>query len=46
MRAVALLSGAYNLGRHKAVEMLTDLIGVRISLGAVNAVDAQHRRAN
>jgi transposase len=41
MSAVALLSGVYHLGRRKAVELLADLVGVRISLGSVSAVEAR-----
>lgn len=41
MSAVALLSGVYHLGRRRVVELLADLVGVRISLGAVSAVEAR-----
>jgi transposase len=39
MSAVALLTGVYHLSRRRAVELLSDLVGVRISLGAVSAVE-------
>jgi transposase len=39
--AVALLTGVYHLGRRRAVQLLADLVGVRISLGAVSAVEAR-----
>ncbi len=41
MSAVALLTGVYHLGRRRAVELLADLVGVRISLGAVSAVEGR-----
>jgi transposase len=41
MGAVALLTGVYHLSRRKAVQLLSDLVGVRISLGAVSAVEAR-----
>lgn len=41
MSAVALLTGSYNLSRRRAVGLLADLVGVRISLGAVSAVEAR-----
>ncbi|MEY4581627.1 MAG: hypothetical protein RL701_6330 [Pseudomonadota bacterium] len=39
MSAVALLTGVYHLSRRKAVTLLSDLVGVRISLGAVSSVE-------
>ena len=39
MSAVALLTGVYHLSRRRAVELLSDLVGVRISLGAVSRVE-------
>jgi transposase len=41
MSAVALLTGVYHLSRRRAVQLLSDLVGVRISLGAVSAVEAR-----
>ena len=41
MSVVALLTGVYNVSRRKAVNLLSDLVGVRISLGAVSAVEAR-----
>jgi transposase len=41
MSAAALLTGVYHLSRRKTVELLADLVGVRISLGAVSAVEAR-----
>ncbi|HEX5659790.1 MAG TPA: IS66 family transposase [Polyangiales bacterium] len=41
MSAVALLTGVYHLSRRKAVQLLSDLVGVGISLGAVSAVEAR-----
>jgi transposase len=39
MSAVALLTGVYHLSRRRTVELLSDLVGVRISLGAVSRVE-------
>lgn len=39
MSAVALLTGVYHVSRRKAVELLSDLVGVRISLGALSSVE-------
>jgi transposase len=39
MSAAALLTGVYHLSRRRAVELLSDLVGVRISLGAVSTVE-------
>lgn len=41
MSAIALLTGVYHLSRRKTVDLLSDLVGVRISLGAVSAVEAR-----
>lgn len=38
---VALLTGVYHLSRRAAVSLLADVVGVRISLGAVSAVEAR-----
>jgi transposase len=45
MSAVALLTGIYHLSRRRTVELLSDLMGVRISLGAVSAVEARVSQA-
>jgi transposase len=39
MAIMALLTGVYHLGRRRAVELLADLVGVRVSLGALSAVE-------
>jgi transposase len=39
--AVALLTGVYHLSRRSTVELLSDLLGVNISLGSVSAVEAR-----
>ena len=39
MAVVALLTGVYHLSRRKAVRLLSELLGVRISLGAVSATE-------
>lgn len=39
MSVVALLTGFYHLSRRKTVELLQDIVGARISLGAVSAVE-------
>jgi len=41
MAIVGLLSGVYHLSRRKTVRLLSDLLGVRISLGGVSAVEAR-----
>jgi transposase len=41
MSAIALLTGVYHLSRRKAVQLLSDLVGVRISLGALSSVEAR-----
>ena len=38
---MALMTGVYHLGRRKAVEMLSDIVGVRVSLGALSAAEAR-----
>jgi transposase len=39
MSVVALLTGVYHLSRRKTVGLLWDLLGVRISLGAVSSIE-------
>jgi transposase len=41
MAAIAMLTGVYHLSRRKAVELLHDLTGVKLSLGALSAVEAR-----
>lgn len=41
MAAIGLITGSYNLSRRNAVQLLADLAGVRISLGALSAVEAR-----
>jgi transposase len=41
MAIVALLTGAYHLSRRKTAKLLSDLVGVPISLGAISAVEAR-----
>lgn len=41
MSVVALLTGVYHLSRRKTVDLLGDIVGVDISLGAVSAVEAR-----
>ena len=41
MAIVALLTGVYHLGRRRAVDLLADVVGVRISLGALSAIEAR-----
>jgi transposase len=41
MALVALLTGVYHLSRRKAAELLSDLAGVRISVGALSNVEAR-----
>jgi transposase len=41
MSAVALLTGVYHVSRRRTVDLLSDLVGVRLSLGAVSAVEAR-----
>lgn len=38
---VALLTGAYHLSRRSTVQLLSDVLGVGVSLGAVSAVEAR-----
>lgn len=38
MAIMALLTGVYHLSRRKGVELLSDLLGIRVSLGALSAV--------
>jgi transposase len=37
----ALLTGVYHVSRRQAAKLLSDLVGVRISLGAISAVEAR-----
>lgn len=41
MGIIALLTGAYHVSRRRAAKLLSDLVGVPISLGAVSAVEAR-----
>ncbi|HEX4416256.1 MAG TPA: IS66 family transposase [Kofleriaceae bacterium] len=41
MSIVALLTGVYHVSRRSAAKLLSDLVGVPISLGAVSAVEAR-----
>src|SRR5690606_1550578 len=41
MSMIGLLSGVYHLSRRKTVSLLSDMLGVRIALGAVSAVEAR-----
>lgn len=41
MSMVALLTGVYHVSRRKAATLLSDLVGVPISLGAISAVEAR-----
>lgn len=41
MAIMALLTGVYHLSRRKGVELLSDLLGIRVSLGALSAVEAR-----
>jgi hypothetical protein len=41
MGIVALLTGIYHVSRRKAPRLLSDLVGVPISLGAISAVEAR-----
>ena len=38
---MALLTGVYHLGRRKAVNLLSDIVGVQVSLGALSSVEAR-----
>lgn len=41
MSLIALLTGIYHLSRRQAVSLLHDILGVRISLGALSSVEAR-----
>lgn len=41
MAVVAMLTGVYHLSRRETVRLLWELLGVRISLGAVSAIEAR-----
>jgi transposase len=41
MAIMALLTGTYHLGRRKAADLLGDVLGIRVSLGALSAVEAR-----
>lgn len=41
MAIMALVTGVYHLGRRKAVDFLWDILGVRVSLGALSAVEGR-----
>ena len=41
MSVIALVTGVYHISRRKTVTLLSDLLGVRLSLGAVSAVEAR-----
>jgi transposase len=41
MAIMALLTGVYHLGRRRAVDLLSDIVGVRVSLGALSSVEAR-----
>jgi transposase len=41
MALIALLTGVYHLSRRKTAELLSDIVGVQISLGALSAVEAR-----
>lgn len=41
MAVVAMLTGVYHLSRRETMRLLRELIGVRISLGAVSAIEAR-----
>ena len=41
MAIMALVTGIYHLSRRKAATLLCDLLGVRVSLGALSAVEAR-----
>jgi transposase len=41
MALIALLTGVYHLSRRRACDLLNDVIGVRLSVGAVSAVEAR-----
>jgi transposase len=41
MAVMALLTGIYHLSRRKAVQLLSDILGVQVSLGALSSVEAR-----
>jgi transposase len=41
MAIMALLTGVYHLGRRRAVDLLSDIVGVRVSLGALSTVEGR-----
>jgi transposase len=41
MSLVVLLTGVYHLSRRRAVQALADIVGVRVSLGAVSAIEGR-----
>lgn len=41
MAIMALLTGVYHLSRRRTVELLADLLGIRVSLGALSTVEAR-----
>ena len=41
MAIMALVTGVYHLSRRKAVGLLSDILGVQVSLGALSAVEAR-----
>jgi hypothetical protein len=41
MAIMALLTGVYHLGRRRAVDLLSDVVGVRVSLGALSTVEGR-----
>jgi transposase len=41
MAVVAMLTGVYHLSRRETVRLLRELVGVRMSLGAVSAIEAR-----
>jgi transposase len=45
MSVVALLTGVYHLSRRKTVSLLWDLLGVRLSLGAVSRIEQRVSQA-
>jgi transposase len=45
MALIALFTGVYHLSRRKAQQLLNDVLGVRISLGAISAVETRGSEA-
>ena len=45
MSIIALLTGIYNVSRRKAATLLSDMLDVQISLGAISAVEARASEA-